>query len=474
MENDRSMAFAFVEWIKKRKQDNYELQESTDDNRIVLKMETPYASGSVVIYFQESIITELSITNKKEENVFYLHFELKNLDHAKDLFLEMEECLLKQWDVHTRKILFCCTCGLTTSFFAMRMNEVAKVIGVDMEFTAVPYENLFENTQDKDAILIAPQMSYRLKNVQEIITDRIVMKIPTAIFSSYDAPGMILLLKEKFDAEDKEKHIAEKQREKLMAGDGAVLVVSVINMERRNQIAYRLYNKDKVMVETQITKSKYWVTDLYDVIDTVKALNPDLYRICIVTPGTIHEGKLTYENAGIIDEDIISKIHKGFDGHVFLYNDTDMIALGYAMKNNVTENCAFYFVPTGNYSGNIGIVVNGQLVHSNGHLGGRQLEAVSNITTFPKNPYALQKTPEGNVELAARYITGLFSYTGIRHIAFYSKMIPNAEVLKEKMQEFLPERYLPDIFKQDSIREYLYTGTLYRMHQDAALQNEGD
>ncbi|MBR4164306.1 MAG: ROK family protein [Solobacterium sp.] len=474
MENDRSIAQEFVEWIKKRNHDNYELEESTDDTDIVLKMETPYASGSVIVHFLEYTIAELSIVNKKEENVFYLHFELKNLDHAKDLFLEMEECLLKQWDVHTRKVLFCCTCGLTTSFFAMRMNEVSKMIGVDMEFTAVPYENLFENIQDKDAILLAPQMSYRLKNVQEIITDKIVMKIPTPIFSSYDAPGMILLLKEKFDEQDKEKRIAAKQREKLLAGDGAVLVVSVIYMEGRNQIAYRLYNKDKIAIETQITKTTYRLSDIYDVIDTVKLLNPDLYRICIVTPGAIHEGKLTYENVGIQDEDIVAKIHEGFDGDVFLYNDTDMITLGYAMKNNITENCAFYFVPTGNYAGNIGIVVNGQLLHGTGHMGGRQLDAVTNITTFPQNPYALQRTPEGNVELAARYITGLFSYTGITHIAFYSKMIADANRLIEKVKEFLPEQYLPTIVKEYSVREYLYAGALYQMHQDMALKNEGE
>ena len=63
MENDRSIALAFVDWIKKREHENYEMEESRDDTDIVLKMSTPYAKGTVTIHFLEYTIAELSIVN---------------------------------------------------------------------------------------------------------------------------------------------------------------------------------------------------------------------------------------------------------------------------------------------------------------------------------------------------------------------------------------------------------------------------
>ena len=38
-------------------------------------------------------------------------------------------------------------------------------------------------------------------------------------------------------------------------------------------------------------------------------------------------------------------------------------------------------------------------------------------------------TPEGNIELAARYLTGLITYTGCDHVVFYAKRIPDVRQL---------------------------------------------
>jgi hypothetical protein len=107
------------------------------------------------------------------------------------------------------------------------------------------------------------------------------------------------------------------------------------------------------------------------------------------------------------------------------------------------------------------LFLNGGLVRSSSFVGGTELEWITKITTFPQNPFALVRTPEGNVELAARYLTGLYSYTGVRHIAFYSSMIPDQADILKKMGEFIPEKYLPEIVKVNSVRDYLYEGALY-------------
>ena len=459
---NREMGNQLIGWIIQRNDGKYPLEESESDTLRSIVMQAPYAKVRVNVHFLEYMIAEYTIEDGNGENAFYFHFELTDPDHAKDVYMEMEECLKKLGEKKTRKILLCCSCGLTTSYFTMRLNEIAKLTDADMEFSAVPYEQLFENARDKDAVLIAPQIGYRLKSVQDVLKDKIVIKIPVSMFSTYDGAGVINLLKETFEAEEKkETEKAESSGLRKIAGmSGSTLVVSIVFMEGRNQIAYRVYDGERITAENQITKETYQLTDILDVIRTAVVMNTDLSRICVVTPGMISGGKLTYERFNIIDYDIVSEIKAYFSGNVLLLNVTDMIALGYAHADG-HPNSAFYFVPTGSHTGNIGIVVNGELILNDRHMGGRQLEFVTDITAFPMNPYALMRTPEGNTELAARYITGLFSYTGIEHIAFYSSMIPEEETLREKVRGFIPEQYMPQIVKVHSVRDYLYDGALY-------------
>ena len=467
MENGREIAAELIRWIQERSQGRYETEESAGENNQSITIKTADAVGRVNVHFLEYVIAEYTIEDGSGENSFYFHFELTDAEHAKHVFLEMEDCLLKKNEKKKKQILLCCTCGLTTSYFTMKLNEISEQLGLDMEFSAVPYEHLFENTDDKDAVMIAPQMGFRYKSVKEVLTDTIVIQIPVVMFSQYDAPAVIRLLTEPFsEVEKKEKQKAEESAiQKLYGKNGTVLIVSVIYMEGRNQIAYRLYDRDFIIAENQITKETYQLRDILDVIHTVRKLNPELKHISVVTPGMIENGKLTYEDVNIVDYDLCASIKEDFEGEVTLFNTTDMITLGYSAKECPDHNCAFYFVPTGSYAGNIGIAANGGLLDSGSHMGDRQLQAVTDITAFPKNPYALQRTPEGNTELAARYLTGLVSYTGIEHIAFYGKMIPNAEDVREKMKQFIPEQYLPEIVKVDSVRNYLYEGTLRCLKQ---------
>lgn len=457
----RILADKLLDWIETNNKDDYSITRWEKDNSIGLDMKTEFAAAQIDVVFLEAAVVEYRIINSKEENVFYLHFELNDLDHAKELFHEMRDCLDKQTSSETRHILLCCSCGLTTSFFTMKLNEAAETLGVDMEFTAVPYEKLFDEAGTKDAVLLAPQIGYRLKTVQEVLTDKVVIQIPVKIFSTYDGAGMITMLNTLFEEKNTEKTeqggpaAALKGRRK-----GSVLIVSVIRMESRSQIAYRVYDNGEITAENQITKETYSFSDVQDVIRVAVCTHPELKTICLVTPGMINKGVLTYEDAGITDLNVREILKESYDMSVRLYNDADMIALGYSAIELEGGDTAFYFVPTGSSVGNIGLVINGNTVRGKRHMGGRQMDAVTSLTTFPQNPYTLVKTPEGNIELAARYMTGLYSYTGIRRIAYYSKMIPDAEALREKVAQFIPEAYMPEIVKTESIREYLYAGVL--------------
>ena len=464
MTDTRALAAGLLDWIEEQT-GSLEKERWEKDNSIGLNVKTDHAEAQIDAVFLEQTIVEYRILNEREDNVFYLHFELEDIEHAKELFKEMQDCLHKQTGTDTREVLLCCSCGLTTSFFTMKLNEAAEALGEHLHFDAVPYEQLYESAEKVVAVLLAPQIGYRLKTAQDVLKDKIVLTVPVKIFSTYDAAGMISMLKTMF-AEQAYKAPEKKEKKNLQhTQEGSVLIVSVIHMEDKSRIAYRIYDEGNIVAERQITKETYAFADVIDTVKVAKTLHPNLKTLCLVTPGMVNDGILTYEAANIIDLNAKAKLKEIFDGSVRLYNDADMIALGYAATERDMADTAFYFVPRGSYCGNIGLVINGNTVRGKTHMGGRQTEAVTSLTTFPQNPYTLVKTPEGNIELAARYITGLYSFTGIPFVACYSSMIPDIGKLRDKIAEFIPDGFMPEIVKADSVRDYLYKGVLYSLHR---------
>lgn len=466
MDDKRKMAEELIEYCRSHADSDLVLSENRSDDAVSLQLKSDRVTGLVTVYFLQFTIAEYRILDEKSETVFYLHFELDDPEHARELYHEMLESLRRLNQEKMTEVLLCCSCGLTTSYFTMKLNEAAETMGVKIHFEAVPYEFLYDTAKDKDVILIAPQIGYQLKNAKSILSDKVVAEIPVQIFSNYDVLGLLNMVREM--TENREKAAGQNETigsvRNLEEADGTLLVISIVDMEQRTQLAYRLYDHGKISASSQIVKERYRFSDVEDIIALVKTMKPQINAICLVTPGSVTDGRLTYEKANIYNEDIKESLEKEYNTRVWLMNFADAIALGYSVAENKGEDTAFYFLPTGSYLGNIGMVVNNKLVHhSGGHMGGRQLDGISTITTFPQNPYTLAATPEGNVELAARYLTGLITYTGCDHVAFYAKRIPDPEELKKKIGVFLAEEYLPELVKVDSIREYLYAGALKYM-----------
>lgn len=96
-------------------------------NQDTLLLENEYSLGRVT--FNQYLIIELSIQNKKTSEIeFYLHFQMKNLNHTLKLFNEMFKCLNKNNDIPIQKILLICSGGLTTGYFVEKLNETIQFI----------------------------------------------------------------------------------------------------------------------------------------------------------------------------------------------------------------------------------------------------------------------------------------------------------------------------------------------------------
>ena len=84
------------------------------------------------------------------EDEFYLHFQMKNMKHALELFEEMLEIIGTLVNKPKTKVLLCCCGGLTTGFFAMKLNESVKILQKDYLFEAVAFDQLSTVAKDYD------------------------------------------------------------------------------------------------------------------------------------------------------------------------------------------------------------------------------------------------------------------------------------------------------------------------------------
>ena len=79
----------FKQWILEREHKNYNVYLSKKDDSIIV-LETKYCHGEV--RFNRMNIIEFEVTNKVDNSIeFYLHFQMKTLKHAIELFEEMLE-----------------------------------------------------------------------------------------------------------------------------------------------------------------------------------------------------------------------------------------------------------------------------------------------------------------------------------------------------------------------------------------------
>ena len=166
------LKFDFRKWIMEQKDPEYEIISDHEDHfRLVTE------DGEAEIQFNDiepgMTVVEFKIVSKKDDSVkFYLHFQLADEDHVKQLFHEMVDSLKALKNERTTRVLLSCSAGLTTSFFAEQLNTTANMVSLDYEFNAVSYMNIYEEAEKYDAILIAPQIGYMMKKLKESMPEK--------------------------------------------------------------------------------------------------------------------------------------------------------------------------------------------------------------------------------------------------------------------------------------------------------------
>ena len=188
-------ATVYIKWILLQNgKDGLVIKADLHDNNTII-IENDVVTGKIIFY--GNAIFEEELTDRQtNDKIFYLHFQLTYLNHAVELFKEMINCAKEVTNRPSVQVLLCCSGGLTTGFFAMKLNECAKLLDKDFKFEAVAFNKLIEAAENYDIILLAPQISYQHASLQEQLPNKIVLKIPTQVFAKYDVSKMIDLIDE--------------------------------------------------------------------------------------------------------------------------------------------------------------------------------------------------------------------------------------------------------------------------------------
>lgn len=157
------------------------------------------------IKFHEDDIIELSVKDAKHnENLFYLHFQMNDMNSTLQQFntffqylttpfsqhqdIDIQDIDIQDMKVH--KILLSCSGGLTTSYFAYSIQEIMNQKNLGIQVDAVGYTDIDSVADQYDLILLAPQIAYMLPEYKKKYGNK-VMNIEAIDFATSHFEGII-------------------------------------------------------------------------------------------------------------------------------------------------------------------------------------------------------------------------------------------------------------------------------------------
>lgn len=462
---DKFLADIYLECFKMwiLSQGNEQCRISLHDDKTI-KIMTQYSESTICFYPNQ--IVEFNVTNKfKNEVELYLHFQFKNMKHTRELFNEMYETIQKLIKKPVVKVLLCCSGGLTTGYFAQKINEAASLLSINIEVDAIAYDYLYEVGDGYDVIMLAPQISYLYAKANAILKNKIVLKIPSVIFAKYDVKEMISFIEEerinhKIIIDQNHKPLPVKNKKHT---GKKILCMTLIRNSNRVHIVYRLYDgRNKILENNEIIKPTFKLQDFYDVIDSELAQYPDIAIIGVSVPGIIHEEYINSMHLeGIERLELEKDLQSRYQQKFIFGNDVNVMALGYYSMQEEYSSLSLIFQPISALSG-IGNIVHGQLLIGAHHVSG---EIQFMPLNYSKEPIELHTTPEGAVEALAKSIVSVISMLDPELIVICCFMITDVNEVIKEVEKYIPKDYIPHIEQVDYLQEFMLLGTLMLCHE---------
>jgi cellobiose-specific phosphotransferase system component IIB len=449
-----NLDFDFRNWILKQESDDYLIENPNKDTFI---LETDY--GKATIRFYPDDIVEFSITSNKDGEVkYYLHFQLNDEEHAKQLFEEMAAALVSLKNEKTIKVLLSCTSAFTTSYFAEKLNEAAKTLELNYEFNAVPYLNIYEQANDYDVLMLAPQIGYMHKKLAASLPDKPVLQIPTAVFASYDSMKALEFVRdevEKFKEEHAKQSIRLPRPACQIESESIILGIAMITNPAQTKIYYRIIDHGEVVANNLTIKDKIRLSDLEDIISIALSRYPKLDMIGIAVPGIVDEHRyIDFPTENLYHFDLLEMLYDKYHIPTVISNSANMGALGFAKAHPEYKNLTFISQPIGFVHGGQGNVVDGKILEGKKGLSGESKFFIKRMQ-FSDSPNKLCWTEAGMMEIVTKSILPTISILGPEAIAMYSPMTSDMNEVKMTLTSFIPEEYLPEFISVKDPSTYM-------------------
>lgn len=410
----------------------------------------------VYVTFNPNEIIELCVMNEdKDFAEFYLHFRMNTLKHALELFDEMLDCVNHFKEEPVIKILLCCSGGLTTTFFACKIEEAAQILNYHVEIKAVGYNMLYQEGKHYDVILLAPQVSYLHAQVTKIFKDKVIIKIPPKVFAQYDVQELFSLIQLSLNKEQDKKETKPLLSQRILHNDKTILCLSIYENYQRNFITYRVYHSQKILLDNQVVKQSLSIHDIFDVIDTLSIQYPDLKTVNLSFSSLIND----YEKISLLNitkDHFIKQLQARYSLEFIISNDVNNAAIGYYAHQNDYSSIAFIFQPIDGFAG-MGLIIDGKLIQGYQNFTG-ELKYVP----FPlsQDYRELSKTPEGVLEILTQLCVMINTVIAPEMIVINNDLLIETHLLRKEINQYIPKKYIPQITQVNNLKEYILLGQM--------------
>lgn len=455
-------AKAYRKWIMSQRLEGCTLADGKGDG---ISVEGDLVKGWIGFYdIDDMEIVELRLERVLDgESAFFLHFELEDIDRAKELFNEMASALYDMTHQEVRHVLLCCSVGMTTTFFSMKLNELAQGMGVDYDFVALPIEEAKRNGDQYAAVLLAPQVGHQRKQVAKLLPNTLVIEIPGQIFGRYDAAGALRLVMDALSgtriASEEKRLTVNRQYDRTKK----ILALSYIHREDEPTLSYRILDHGEVKDSGMLVRRSFDIRTLDDLAATLRIRGwkmNEFDAIGLAVPGVVHDGVVIEQRDGQeIPYDLRGKLEEMWRTKVYVDYNATAAAVGCYVSQDEFENVAFHAQAIGVPEGEEGYVVDGKPLAGrsgrSGHLG-------------PLAPgFALDMDLEdaawrvtGTRELVSRYLTSLACTVAPEVVYVWCDFLPDMEELHEEMARHLPESAIPKLVDVSNYDECVLVGVM--------------
>lgn len=453
---------------------NYALTQHHSSYTIIDQTSDKYPS---ILYQNENVLGTLSlneyenyhIIDMKVENLnkqkvtFYLHFDLQELERAKELLDEMLEALKKEISNKDINILLCCTSGITTSYLKEKLNDAAKLLNLPYHFEATYYKIIHQEAYKYDLILLAPQISHEQATIQNHFPDIPTITIESKSFATTDVTAIFKQIKHAKCPVQDEVFVPRKKLNTLK--NTLALCIRIEN--GKVNIYPVFYHLENSSCEDKIIKDNYQLQDIFDIIDYSLSKYSQIENIVICTPGIIDHGKLTFKSAKLNDVNVQALFENKYHKNIYFINDANAMTLGYYTEHTEYKNIAFYFHPTNTATrtGGMGYILDGKL-----HLGHHGLSG--EMQYLSKNKTKAPFKQEEAIQVVSQYFISSIAHMAPEAIIYYCNMIPSSTYLQEEIEKFIQPRFIPNLIKVNHCIGYMLLGGLaYVSYQSGTFDN---